>query len=132
MAEAVGCRLGWVIACGRKMGCRMGLVRGFGPRRWTRGLRSIFAIVNPKNVDKLKAAIREEFDRVLKEGVTEQELESAKKGYLQRQEVGRNEDATSGGKTSGNVAGWPHDEVRRRSGTADQKPDSREQVPSKP
>jgi len=48
-------------------------------------LRSIFyvyAITNPKNMPKLKSVIREELEKLLKEGVTEKELAAAKKGYL--------------------------------------------------
>jgi zinc protease len=52
----------------------------------------VYAIANPQNVEKLKAAIREEIDRIVKDGVTEQELEAAKKGYLQQLEVDRTDD----------------------------------------
>lgn len=53
----------------------------------------IYAIANPQNVEKLKAVIREELEKILQEGVTEQELETAKRGFLQRLEVGRTDDA---------------------------------------
>jgi zinc protease len=55
---------------------------------------SIFAICNPVNMEKLKAAIDEEVARLLKGGVTKDELELAKKGYLQAQEVARTDDAS--------------------------------------
>ncbi len=53
----------------------------------------IYAICNPANMDRLKAVIREELDRILKNGVTQKELETAKQGYLQRQNVARTNDA---------------------------------------
>jgi zinc protease len=55
---------------------------------------SMYAITNPGNMDKVVAAIREELDRLLKDGVTMQELEAARQGYLQHQEVGRTDDGT--------------------------------------
>ncbi len=59
-----------------------------------RAVMYIYAITNPENMDKLKAVIREEFDRLIQEGVTAQELEDAKRGYLQSQQVSRADDAT--------------------------------------
>lgn len=53
----------------------------------------IFAIANPQNIDKLKAVIREEHERLLKDGVTEEELTAAKQGFLQQLEVDRTNDA---------------------------------------
>ena len=53
---------------------------------------SIYAITNPANMDKVIAAVKEELDKLLKEGVTEAELDNARQGYLQRQEVSRTED----------------------------------------
>jgi zinc protease len=55
---------------------------------------SIFAICNPVNIEKLKLAIDEEVTRLLKSGVTPDELELAKKGYLQAQEVMRTNDSS--------------------------------------
>ncbi len=55
---------------------------------------SIFAICNPSNIEKLKLAIDEELARLLKNGVTKDELELAKKGYLQAQEVMRTDDGS--------------------------------------
>lgn len=59
--------------------------------------RSIFytyAISNPANMTKVKAAIREELDLIRDKGVTEEELQSAKQGWLQSQAVGRGSDGT--------------------------------------
>lgn len=55
---------------------------------------SIFAICNPANMEKLKKAIDEEVARLLKSGVTKDELELAKRGYLQAQEVTRTDDGS--------------------------------------
>src|SRR5207248_2973809 len=57
-----------------------------------RAALSIMAICNPANIDKVKQAIDEEVDRLLKNGVTGDELELAKRGYLQGQEVQRTDD----------------------------------------
>lgn len=59
--------------------------------------RSIFytyAICNPANMTKVKAAIREELDLLRAKGVTDEELASAKQGWLQSQAVGRGSDGT--------------------------------------
>jgi zinc protease len=59
-----------------------------------RAALSIFAICNPANIDRLKKAIDEEVERLLKNGVAGEELELAKRGYLQAQEVLRTDDAS--------------------------------------
>lgn len=53
---------------------------------------SMYAIYNPTNLDKIVAGIREELARLLESGVTQKELDDARRGYLQRQEVSRTED----------------------------------------
>ena len=53
----------------------------------------IYAISNPANTDKALGAIREELARFIKDGITEKELRSAQRGYLQRQEINRANDA---------------------------------------
>ncbi len=58
-----------------------------------RGILYVYAISNPVNSNKVKAAIREELDKILKDGVTAEELAAAKQGYLQAQSVGRANDA---------------------------------------
>lgn len=54
----------------------------------------LYAIANPSNLPKVEAGMREELQRLLKEGVTEDELAKAKQGYLQQQKVGRTNDGT--------------------------------------
>lgn len=53
---------------------------------------TIFAICNPKNITKVNDAIREELVRLVKDGVTADELDKARRGYLQQQQVARTRD----------------------------------------
>lgn len=53
---------------------------------------SLYAITNPANIDKVQAAIREELHRLLKDGITLQELDQARDGFLKAQQVARTED----------------------------------------
>ena len=53
-----------------------------------------FAIYAPENAAKLEAAFREEIDRALKDGFTQQEVDEAKKGYLESRKLQRAQDAT--------------------------------------
>jgi zinc protease len=53
----------------------------------------IYASCKPENMPKLQTAVRQEIDRLLKDGVTEKELDIAKRGYIQRQQVSRTNDA---------------------------------------
>ncbi len=55
---------------------------------------TIFAICNPTNAPKVVTAIREELDRLLKNGITADELERAKSGYLQQLQVSRTRDSS--------------------------------------
>ncbi|MBA4030559.1 MAG: insulinase family protein [Planctomyces sp.] len=57
-----------------------------------RATLSLYAIANPANMDKVNAAINEELAKLLKDGITQQELDAAKQGYLQAQQVARTED----------------------------------------
>jgi zinc protease len=59
-----------------------------------RATMTIYAIYNPSNLDKLTLGIREELAKILETGVTQKELDEARKGYLQRQEVSRTDDGT--------------------------------------
>jgi zinc protease len=58
------------------------------------GILMIFAIYNPSNVDKVATGVDEEVKRLLRDGVQPDELERAKKGYLQQQQVMRTNDMT--------------------------------------
>lgn len=57
----------------------------------------MYAIAAPENVAKVKLAISEEVQRALKDGFTADEVEAAKKGYLESLKVARSQD--------GNLAG---------------------------
>lgn len=52
----------------------------------------VFAISNPDNAAKVKAAIREEFDRIRKEGITEEELQKSIASYIESRKVARTKD----------------------------------------
>ena len=54
----------------------------------------VFAIVNPDNADKLHAVIHEELDKLLKDGITEDELNAQRGGLLQKQELTRTTDSS--------------------------------------
>ena len=52
----------------------------------------MYAITNPVNMPKVEAALSEELDKALKDGLTSGEVEAAKTGYLEQQKVEWNTD----------------------------------------
>ena len=52
----------------------------------------VYAITNPDNMSKVETAIREEFERLLADGITEEELTQSQQGYLENQTVERSDD----------------------------------------
>jgi len=62
---------------------------------------SISAIVNPANLPKLQVCALEEVDKLLKDGVTAEELDKAREGYLQAMKVGRSSDGALAGSLNG-------------------------------
>ena len=52
-----------------------------------------YAIYNPDNKAKLESAWKEEMDKLLKDGIKDDELKQAKSGYVQYRENGRTDDA---------------------------------------
>ncbi|MFN4080366.1 MAG: M16 family metallopeptidase [Saprospiraceae bacterium] len=77
-----------------------------------------FMIYNPENVGKLESAFKEEIDRVVYEGFTDEELESAKSGWLKSRKVGRSSDAAIAGTLSnylsfGRTMAWDADLERK-------------------
>ncbi|MGQ0704121.1 MAG: M16 family metallopeptidase, partial [Gemmatimonadales bacterium] len=56
------------------------------------GTFQTFAIYAPENVSRLKVAFKEEIDKVLKDGFTQQELDAARQGWLQQQVQSRAND----------------------------------------
>jgi zinc protease len=57
------------------------------------GTFTSFAIYAPQNVARVEAAYKEEIARALQDGFTAEEVEAAKTGYLQAQQVNRSQDA---------------------------------------
>ena len=57
------------------------------------GLWLAYAISAPQNTAKVEAALREEVQKAINEGFTEEELAEAKKGWRQSNEVNRTQDA---------------------------------------
>ncbi len=55
---------------------------------------TINAICNPKVIQKVNTVINEELVKLLAQGVTDSELDRAKQGYLQQQQVSRTNDGT--------------------------------------
>ena len=74
---------------GLSYGVSSGLVAQSQDRR---GAWQIQAITNPGNMPKVEQVIREELEKLLKDGVTEEEVARAKGGYLRQQQVGRASD----------------------------------------
>jgi zinc protease len=58
---------------------------------------SMSAICNPQNIGKVDKAIREEMEILLKDGITQEELEKARQGYLSGQKVRRATDSALAG-----------------------------------
>lgn len=54
---------------------------------------TLMAIYNPQNVNKVVTAIREELNRLLAEGVGENELKEAIKGWIEQQQIDRTNDS---------------------------------------
>jgi zinc protease len=57
------------------------------------GSFTTFAIYAPENAARLEAAFREELDRALRDGFTAEEVQAAREGWLQSQQVTRAQDA---------------------------------------
>jgi zinc protease len=62
-----------------------------------RATLGITAICNPQNIAHLSSDVQEELDRLVKDGITQDELDKAKQGYLQAQKVARSNDAALAG-----------------------------------
>src|SRR5262249_30717137 len=78
----------------QKEGLSYGVYSGFAASPLDRrATLTVGAIYNPVNAAKVEQAIREEVDRLWREGVTQEELDRAKQGYLQQQRVGRASDS---------------------------------------
>ena len=58
----------------------------------TRATLTMYAIYNPANLQRIVEGISQELDKLLTAGVTQKELDDARQGFLQSQEVMRTED----------------------------------------
>ncbi len=67
------------------------------------GSIGFYAMFAPENRDRLLAALREELDKVLDQGFTQQELDSARTGWLQSREVSRGNDPELAGQVAQNI-----------------------------
>ncbi|QDT37256.1 M16 family metallopeptidase [Stratiformator vulcanicus] len=77
----------------QKEGLSYGVGSGFSARAEDpRAVFYMYAITNPENVPKLRSVIDEELAALLEKGVTEDEVERAQSGYLERQSVSRAND----------------------------------------
>jgi zinc protease len=65
------------------------------------------AIANPKNVDKVEADFKEEIAKILTDGFPADEVETAKKAFMQERQVGRSQDGRLVGSLARNAQyGW--------------------------
>lgn len=77
----------------QREGLSYGVGSGLSAQTFDRaGAFQVYAIYAPANVDRLLRAFREEIDRVLEEGFSEDEVAAAKSGYLQGRSQGRAND----------------------------------------
>jgi zinc protease len=58
-----------------------------------RGMFLMYAITNPKNIDKVDQTVAEELEKMIEKGISQKELEEAKKAYLQQLKVQRSRDS---------------------------------------
>ena len=86
----------------------------------------IMAICNPDNMAKLEKCVREELDRLIKDGVSEKELNEARQGWLNAQTARFTQDGMIAGTLSSNIplkrtmAYYSEQESKVRNLTADQ------------
>jgi zinc protease len=66
----------------------------YAPAQEPAALWQVYAISAPQNTRKVEAAMREELQRALTDGFTEDELSEAKKAWKQGEEVARTQDAS--------------------------------------
>jgi zinc protease len=77
----------------QKEGLSYGVFSGFQARADDKTASfSIGAICNPENIGKVEAAVLDELTKLLKDGVTAEELEKAKRGYLESRQLTRSND----------------------------------------
>ena len=86
-------------------GLSYGVTSSFSASSWEpRASFSITAICNPKNMARLETCVKEELQRLLRDGVIGEELDKARQGYLDAQKVSRASDPA----ILGSLAGLRH------------------------
>jgi len=99
-AGTLSSRLG--VRIRQKEGLSYGVTSGLGVSSQDRRASfTISAIVNPQNLARLRVCAIEELERMLRDGVTADELDKAREGYLQSMKVGRSSDAALAGSLGG-------------------------------
>jgi zinc protease len=63
----------------------------------------LYAIYAPENYDKVQLGFKEELDRYIKDGITEEELKNAINGWVQEENVSRAKDAELAGLLNNNI-----------------------------
>jgi zinc protease len=63
----------------------------------------LYAIYAPENYDKVQLGFKEELDRFIKDGITEEELQNAVNGWVQEENVSRAKDAELSGLLNNNI-----------------------------
>jgi len=85
----------------QKDGLSYGVSSSLTASAWDkRATLNIVAICNPQNMSHLEKDVQEELERLTKDGVTKEELEQAKQGYLQSRKVGLTSDQALSGMLS--------------------------------
>ena len=85
----------------QKEGLSYGVNSSLSVSAWDqRASFSIAAIANPNNVARVDLAAHEELERLLRDGVTPEELAKAKAGYLQTRKISRADDPSLAGMLS--------------------------------
>jgi zinc protease len=88
----------------QKDGLSYGVGSGFNASPFEpNGSLSLFAIYAPQNIDKLKLGFKEELARIIAEGITQQELDDAKKGMSQARQTMRAQDGAMAGTQTTNL-----------------------------
>ncbi len=83
-------------------GLSYGVTSSFSASSWEpRASFSITAICNPQNMARLEVCVKEELERLLRDGVTAEELNKARQGYLESQKVSRSSDTAIAGSLAG-------------------------------
>ncbi len=86
----------------QKEGLSYGVSSRFGAESLDKAASlQISAICNPKNIDKVDAAVLDETDKMLKNGVSETEVREAVAAYLASRKVGRASDGAIAGQLGG-------------------------------